>query len=467
MALTKLVCTIGPASKNPKVIRSLAKSGMSAARINTAFGGPKEWTEFVHAIREATSALIIFDLKGPDTRIITNRERSIAAHERIEAGFSEKGGLGTYFNRDIAGQMKTGDTLVVNAGLVKFKVVGKSKKSAVLEALESGFLKNGGSVHSLSREFDLPPVSEQDRRAIAVAKKEGERVFALSMARSEKDIALLRGLAPESVIIAKVESRSGVANIDGIIESSDIVMVARGDLGIEMPLEKVPFVQKSIIEKCRRAGKASIVATQMLESMVYSTVPTRAEVSDIANAIIDGTDALMLSGETANGKYPELAARTIMRIAEEAEKSYTPSAPISMGAQAGNYSEIICGCARDIANSTGVTKILTPTRSGFTPRMISRFRVKKPIYALTEDRAVAKRLDFHFGVTPIVVGREPRKLEDCIFEAKKRGIISKDDILAVTLGQFSDKPATNTVYYVDLKHSEFARGFKTGGNGGA
>ncbi|HQT45253.1 MAG TPA: pyruvate kinase, partial [Candidatus Micrarchaeota archaeon] len=256
------------------------------------------------------------------------------------------------------------------------------------------------------------------------------------------------------------------ANIDGIIESSDVVMVARGDLGIEMPLEKVPFVQKSIIEKCRRAGKASIVATQMLESMVYSTVPTRAEVSDIANAIIDGADALMLSGETANGKYPELAARTIMRIAEEAEKSYTPSEPKAMDAPEGNYSEIICGCARDIANSTGVTKILTPTRSGFTPRMISRFRVKKPIYALTENEIVAKQLEFHFGVTPIAVSKEPRKPEDCIFEAKKRGIVNADDVLAVTLGQFSNKPATNTVYYVDLKHSEFARLFKAGKKGG-
>ncbi|MFA5105820.1 MAG: pyruvate kinase [Candidatus Micrarchaeia archaeon] len=456
MASTKLICTIGPASSGKKAIRALARAGMTAARINTAFGNPAEWKAILEAVRESCGVPVIFDLKGPDTRMMAETERDIKKGEIVSVGFAKGHGGGFYFNRDISGQISAGDVLVVNGGLVKFKAVGKSKGEAQLRALNPGFLKNAGSVHSLSREFDLPAISEQDMKVIALAKKEGEKVFALSMARSSKDVLELRRLAGESTIISKIESRTGVANADGLIESSDAIMIARGDLGIELPMQKVPLVQKSIIRKCLAAGKASIVATQMLESMMGSPVPARADVSDIANAIMDGADCLMLSGETATGKYPALAAATMAKIADEIERS-------SMQRQAaglipdgsGNYSEIICNCVREMATSTGVTKIITPTRSGFTPRMVSRFRIGKPIYALTESAAVAKSLQFYAGVTPVLVKKEPKTPEECVGEAAAHGLIAKNDVLAVTLGQFSNKPATNTIYYIDIGNSEF------------
>ncbi len=254
-----------------------------------------------------------------------------------------------------------------------------------------------------------------------------------------------------------------MTNINGLVQASDAIMIARGDLGIELPVEQVPLVQKDIIAKCLAAGKASIVATQMLESMMASPVPARADISDIANAIIDGADCLMLSGETATGKYPGLAAATITKVARAVEKSpRQKQAAAGIPDAKGNYSEIICNCVREMAASTNITKILTPTRSGFTSRMVARFRTGKPVYAMTEDRIVARALEFHFGIKPLVVPREPRTPRECVSEAARHGIISKSDVLAVTLGQFAARPSTNTIYYIDLKNSEFAGMFGKG-----
>ncbi len=462
MALTKLICTIGPSSNNPKIIRELVKNGMTAARINTAFGDANAWKLIIKNIRKVSDVPIIFDLKGPDTRVLVEKERWLKKGEVVIIGLTKAACPQVYFNRDISRQISTGNVLVINAGLVKFKVISKNSDCAKLQALNSGFLKNGGSVHSLTREFDLPVISEHDKTAIKLAKSIGEEVFALSMVRSKQDIEALRRIAGTATIIAKIESRSAVANINEIIDASDVIMIARGDLGIELPVAKVPLIQKEILSKCRAAGKAAIVATQMLESMISSPVPTRADVSDIANAIIDGADCLMLSGETANGKYPVLAVKTIADVAKEIENSHMPGAEITGEGiifpknGKGGYSEVICNCVKYIANNTNTTKILTPTKSGFTPRMISKFRIGKPIYAFTESLQVSRLLEFHYGVEPQIVKSEPKTPEACVREAVDRKIISKTDVLAVTLGQFSSKPATNTIYYIDMRDCDFA-----------
>ncbi len=201
MALTKLICTIGPASSSRKAIKALARAGMSAARINTAFGDEEEWREIVENVRAACGAPVIFDLKGPDTRIIAGKERNVAKGETVAVGFSEKSGANFHFNREIAGQVAKGNVLVVNGGLVKFRVISKDAGRVYLKALNGGFMKNGGSVHSLTREFSLPAISRQDRKAIKLAKKLGEEVFALSMARSGRDVESLRALAGKCVVI--------------------------------------------------------------------------------------------------------------------------------------------------------------------------------------------------------------------------------------------------------------------------
>jgi pyruvate kinase len=394
---TKIVCTIGPASLQTETLEKMIQGGMNCARINTAYGDFNRYKLVVDNVREVADIPVMVDLKGPEIRIKTDKEQVIREDEVLEVGFN---GENTFFNHNFLDQMNVGDLVYIDNGRIKTEVTEKTSKSLRLLALNDGVIDDGKGVNVPNKQLSVPTLSPRDKKIIEFVKEQKIEYLALSFTRNAKDIATLRSTAQgfKGAVIAKIENFEGIENFEEILKASDGIMVARGDLGVEIEPERVPLVQKSLIRQCNQAGKTVVTATEMLESMMHQPNPTRAEVSDVANAILDGTDATMLSGETAVGEYPIESVAIMARIALEAEKAAKSSVEDSGFV---NISDTVSKSIQRICQTMPLNKIVTLTRSGYTAKLIARFKIPQQIIAVTSDKTVKKQLELVYGVYPV------------------------------------------------------------------
>ncbi|WP_336784563.1 pyruvate kinase [Paenibacillus sp. MMO-177] len=454
MRKAKIVCTIGPSSESLENTTKLIKAGMNVARLNFSHGDFEEHGNRIKNIKIAnkelgTSVAILLDTKGPEIRLGKLKEEPIelVAGERVALTTEEiLGDINrvpiTYNN--LPNDVTVGSTILIDDGLIGLTVEEVQGTEIICRINNSGQIKSKKGVNVPGVAISLPGITEKDANDIVFGIEQGIDFIAASFVRKASDVLEIRELlerhnASHIQIISKIENQQGVDNLDEILEVSDGLMVARGDLGVEIPAEEVPLVQKMMIEKCNRAGKPVITATQMLDSMQRNPRPTRAEASDVANAIFDGTDAIMLSGETAAGKYPLEAVMTMSRIAERAEAAleYREIFTKQANAQQTSVTEAISQAVAVSALDLNAAAIVTSTQSGFTARMVSKYRPKAPIIAVTNDEKVMRRLALIWGVKPVL--GESAETTDAMFEnavagARSTGLISLGDTIVITAG---------------------------------
>jgi len=443
--VVKILCTVGPATLDKKSLKEMFDNGMNAVRINTAHSDIASCKSSMRLVRSILDIPIVLDIKGPELRVKTKETAHFKKNSILKIGFAKK--FPIYLNHNILKNIRKGDTLLVEDGKYTLKVVSKSKDHITAKAVREVTIENNKSMNIPKRKLNLPMLNSRDIKAIDLAKKEKIEYIALSFCRSKEDIRNLRRKLGGSMIkiISKIENKEGIDNIDEIIEESDGIMVARGDLGVELPPEEVPLIQKKIINDCNQKGKLVIVATQMLHSMTSSPTPTRAEISDIANAVLDGADCLMLSGETAVGKFPINAVRYMSKVALEVE----PHIKKRIGrSKTTRISERISRSVFALASSLPVTKIVCFTDSGFTASMIARFRLDVPIYAVTKSELIRRQLMLYFSIIPIVHKNNfwTESGIKAIKDLYKKKILSRNDLALFTAGLHTLKEKkTNTI----------------------
>jgi len=454
MRKTKIVCTIGPASESLENTKKLIEAGMNVARLNFSHGDFEEHGNRIKNIRQACRELgktvaILLDTKGPEIRLGNLAEEPIELKAGEYVTLTTENILGdrnripvTY--QDLPRDVKPGDTILLDDGLIGLKVIEVQGTEIKCEIQNSGPIKSKKGVNVPGVAISLPGITEKDANDILFGIEQGIDFIAASFVRRASDVLEIRELleknnASHIQIIAKIENRQGVDNLDEILEVADGLMVARGDLGVEIPVEEVPLVQKMMIEKCNRAGKPVITATQMLDSMQRNPRPTRAEASDVANAIFDGTDAIMLSGETAAGKYPVESVLTMARIAERAEAALEYR-EIFIRRASGQQTTVTEAISQAVANSAldlDANAIITSTESGYTARMVSKYRPKAPIIAVTPSEHVMRALQLVWGVIPVL--GTPAKTTDEMFDiavngAIRSGLVKLGDTVVITAG---------------------------------
>ncbi len=454
MRKTKIVCTIGPSSESLENTKKLISAGMNVARLNFSHGDFEEHGNRIKTIRQACQELgktvaILLDTKGPEIRtgklgvdvielvqgeyITLSTEEFLGDKDRIPV---------TY--KDLPSDVSIGSTILIDDGLIGLTVVDIQGTEIKCQIVNSGPIKSKKGVNVPGVAISMPGMTEKDANDIKFGIEMGVDFIAASFVRRASDVLGIRELlerhdARHIHIISKIENQQGVDNLDEILEVSDGLMVARGDLGVEIPAEEVPLVQKLMIEKCNRAGKPVITATQMLDSMQRNPRPTRAEASDVANAIFDGTDAIMLSGETAAGKYPIESVQTMSRIAERAESAlhYREIFTKQANAQQKSVTEAISQAVANSALDLEAKAIVTSTESGYTARMISKYRPKSPIVAVTPVDQVLRRLQLVWGVTP-VRGKSAETTDEmfdiAVQGAMESGLVRLGDTIVITAG---------------------------------
>jgi len=397
---TKIICTIGPASLSTETLEKMYKAGMNGARINTAYGDIDQYELIVNNIRETADIPIIVDIKGPEIRLQTERRRIIKKGEIINVGFNPEEEIS--FNHNFYDKMNIGDSLYIDNGRIRTQLIEKVDGVLRLLVLNGGEIDNGKGVNIPNKKLSVPSLSERDLKIIEFAKEHDAEYVALSFTRSVRDVEDFKANSEgfKGAVIAKIENIEGLKNFEEILNAVECIMIARGDLGVEVELERVPLIQKSIIRRCNQKGKTVVTATEMLESMIYQPSPTRAEVSDVANAILDGTDAVMLSGETSIGKYPVESVSMMSRIARETEAATRSHIEAE---EFVNVSDAISKAIQRICRNMPIDKVVTLTRSGYTARMIARFKIAQPIIAVTPERRIKRQLELIFGAYPVCI----------------------------------------------------------------
>lgn len=423
MRKTKIVCTLGPACSDEKTITAMCKAGMNVARLNFSHNNHEDHKKRIDTVKKVRQELglpiaLMLDTKGPEYRIKTFKDGKITLNEGDKFTFTadEIEGDETRVSINYKGlpnDLNEDDIILLNNGLMTFKVVSTTDTDVNCEVVVGGVLSDRKSMSFPNKTLKQKYLSDQDKEDIAFGVKEGVDFIACSFVSCKQDLLDVRQFlteigAEDTELIAKIENRSGVDNIEEICEECAGIMVARGDMGVEIPFEELPAIQKKIITKCRLLGKRVITATEMLESMITNARPTRAEISDVANAVYDGTSAIMLSGETAAGKYPVLSVETMARIAESAEKNihYKKrflSAEFKIKNTVDAISHATCGMAIDI----DAKAITVCSLSGMTARMVSRFRPPVDIVGLTTDVKTWHKLSLSWGVIPVMCENYP------------------------------------------------------------
>ncbi|MDR1322076.1 MAG: pyruvate kinase [Gracilibacteraceae bacterium] len=478
MRRTKIICTMGPASDSPEIVGKMIEAGMNIARLNFSHGSHEEHAKRIHTLRmEALKADcdlgILLDTKGPEIRtgLMTDDGVDLAAGQEFTLDLTDEIGSVsrvsvTYV--DLWRDVKEGDSILLDDGLIELVVLSARDGEILTEVLNGGRLKSRKGVNVPNVAIQLPALTEKDRADIIFGIEQQVDFIAASFTRKAADILEVRTVVEQRganiKIIAKIENREGIANIDQIIEVSDGVMVARGDLGVEIPVEEVPIFQKEIIRKCNDAGKPVVVATQMLDSMMRNPRPTRAETSDVANAIIDGTDAIMLSGETAAGMYPLKSLETMAKIACRTEEimfqketprvSYHP-----------NVAEAIGHASNTIARDLNASAIITPTQSGITARMISKFRSKAPVVAATPLAATARSLSINWGVFTVLIPEiheTDELLSVSVNEALAKKYVKTGDVVVLTAGVPVGRVGATNLIKVQVVGNVLGRGLGIG-----
>jgi len=441
---TKVICTIGPASLQTEILRKMYQAGMNGARINTAYGSLDQYRLIVDNVRETADVPIIVDIKGPEIRLRVERKRTVKKGDVLEVGFNREE-IG--FNHDFYDKMSIADDVYIDNGKIRTRVIEKENGILRLLAINDGEISDGKGVNIPNKRLSVPTLSKKDLEIIEFAKKHDVEYVALSFARSVQDVDVLKSKFHgfEGAIIAKIENFEGVKNFEEILGGVECIMVARGDLGVEIKPEKVPLVQKSLIKLCNQRGKTVVTATEMLESMMHRSTPTRAEVSDVANAILDGTDATMLSGETSIGNYPVESVSMMSRIAKETETAVRSQVE---DGEFINISDTVSKSIQRTCQNMPIDKIITLTRSGYTAKMIARFKLAPPIIAVTPEKTVKKQLELVFGVYPIQM--DYRKEEDRILAVAKNlrsmNLINDEDtVLFTAASRTITKHASNLI----------------------
>ena len=451
MLRTKIICTLGPSSEDKHTIRQLIKAGMNIARINLSHGTHDEHRKRINALKEVCGELkvnvaLLLDTKGPEIRLGTFYGGKITLKKGQEFILTSKPLIGdekiAFINFDnIAKTVEPGEKILLSDGLIELCVKKIEGENVICTVLNSGEIGDRQGVNIPNKSLPLPALTQRDIEDLQFAVKVGADFVAASFVRKADDVREIRRVLDKNGgsdihIIAKIENQEGINNIDEIIDVADGIMIARGDLGVEIPVQEVPLVQKQIISKCNIAGKPVITATQMLDSMIRNPRPTRAEATDVANAIFDGTDAIMLSGETAAGKYPVEAATMMAKIAEKAD-----IAALEAGKQrqitVKSITDAISHATCSIALELGAKAIITSTKSGYTARAVAKFRPAAPIIAVTYNEKVIKTLQLIRGVTPLKVN-ETSSTDEMFHEALKgavnSGMVKSGDLVVITAG---------------------------------
>jgi pyruvate kinase len=417
------------------------EAGMNGVRINTAFGDQTQYEEIVLNVRRIGEVPILLDLKGPEVRLRARKKLAVKMGDRIVLGT----GADLCFSWDIYGGLEVGDRVLFDDGRVQAKVTVAEEMQVQLQALNQGILEDGKGVNFPGKTFQSPSLSEKDLKLIELAGELGVEFLSLSFVRNTEDIKQLRKRMGknEASIVAKIENAQGVKNFQSILCAVDGIMIARGDLGIELPQESVPLLQKQIIASCNQEGKMVITATEMLESMRENSMPTRAEVSDVANAILDGTDVVMLSGETAVGKYPVETVATMTKIAEKMEPAIVSRVTEE---EFRNISSVISWSVNAIAKAMPLDKVVTITRTGYTAHMIARFRLKQPVIAATKSPMVRNQLELSYGVQPFQIEYEGDRILAVSRALLSKGVVRNEDVVLFTAAfRTSQKHASNII----------------------
>ena len=461
---TKIVCTQGPSTEKPGVIDALIANGMNCARFNFSHGDHEEHLGRINMVREAAKKAgkvisLILDTKGPEMRLGEFKDGKVMLEKgnKFTLTYDDEPGDETHVSVNHKGlytEVKPGDTLLLSDGLVALKVDEIKGKDIVTTIQNSGKMSTRKRVAAPGVSLGLPPISEQDAKDIIFGCEQDMDFVAASFIQRPDDVIAIRKLIEEHngrmEIIPKIENLEGVKNFDAILEVSDGIMVARGDLGVEVPAEDVPLIQKEIIRKCNAAGKPVIVATQMLDSMERNPRPTRAEVSDVGNAILDGTDAIMLSGETASGDYPVEAVSTMNRIAQRIESSLEyKELYVERGLHhLKSRTRAIAHATVQMAYELDVPAIITPTESGYTTKVVSKYRPKAAIVAYTPSEKALRQLNLRWGVYPVLGSMwsdADEMLSNATAAAVKEGLVQRGDMTIITSGVKAGKGNSSSV----------------------
>ena len=461
MSNTKIVVTLGPSTDAPAVLRQMMACGVSIFRLNASHGTQQDHAARITAVRSVAAeddrrVAILLDLQGPKIRLgkcespqceIPTGGEFIITTEAV-LGNSQRAST-TYVK--FAQDVRPGDRVLLADGVVELRAIASDGVRVRFEVISGGPIGSNKGINLPGVNVSSPSLTEKDLSDLQFGLSAGVDLVALSFVRSSADVAALRqhiGRKPARVV-AKIEKPAAWDHIEEILDEADGVMVARGDLGVEMALERVPPIQKSVIRRARRRGKFVITATQMLESMIERPTPTRAEVSDVANAIYDGTDAVMLSAETSVGRYPVEAAGYMVRIAAEAEASinrrgFQDLPPVSDP----SHAEIVADAAYHAARAARVSAIVVFTSSGSSARLVSRYRPPVPIYAVTPSEVAARQLQIHYGVFPVLapeVGSTDEMLAQMDRVLIERSHLREGDIVVFVAGQPVGRPGTTNL----------------------
>ena len=465
MRKTKIVCTIGPACDNKETLIDMAKAGMNVARLNFSHGTHEEHQKKIDLLKEVREELgvpiaILLDTKGPEYRIKTFENKEITLAEGATFVFTTDDVLGneekvsvTYKN--LHNELEIGDTILLNDGLLKFEVEKISGHDIICKVLIGGKLSDRKSMCFPNKVLNQTFLSDEDKDDIKFGVENDVDFIACSFVSTRQDLIDVKtylkslGYGVTDNLIAKIENQSGIDNIDEICKECDGIMIGRGDMGVEIPFEELPAVQKELINRCRMLGKRVITATEMLESMINNPRPTRAEISDVANAVYDGTSAIMLSGETASGKYPVLTVETMAKIAEKTEENIHYSNRFGRNDfKIRNTVDAVSHATVGMAHDVDAKAIAACTLSGSTARMISRFRPAVDILGLTTDKKTYYKLSLSWGVTPVLVDKYDST--DVMFYKARQELVDclglkAGDLAVITGGTSTESGNTNLI----------------------
>jgi len=467
-ARTKIVCTIGPASSSPAALRTLIMAGMNVTRINFSHGTHEQHAEVIRAVRAIAQELkkpvaLLGDLQGPRIRIgdLPAPVTLIEGTDIVLAPEADaRNGEIPVTYGELASDVKVGDRILINDGLLDLVVMEEHAPRVVARVVHGGSLVSHKGINLPGVHVSAPSITEKDRADIDFAVAQEVDYLALSFVRRAEDIQGLRKLIPRNIlVVAKIEKDTALANIDSIMRATDAVMVARGDLGVELPFEEVPIAQKRIISLANSVGRPVITATQMLESMIENPRPTRAEASDVANAILDGTDAVMLSAETATGQYPELAVRAMSRIISEIESHPAPRQRATDHARLRRADgpveteDAIAAATVAAVRMLAVPLIIVFTKSGFSARVVASHRPEVPILAVTDVERTFRQLALVWGVQPELVpssGSYTKMVGHALEAARRRGLAMPGERVVVTAGVPFDQPGSTNLMKVEV-----------------
>ncbi len=453
MRKTKIICTIGPASESEERLKELMLAGMNVARFNFSHGTHEEQKVKLTRVIKVSNELglpvaTLLDTKGPEIRLkdFEGGKAMLEAGQQFTLttdevmGTAEKASI-TYKN--LKDDVKKGMTILIDDGKIEMTIEKITENDIVCRVINGGAVSNHKGINVPGAILSMPYISEVDRADITFCAQMGFDFLAASFARCKEDILEVRKILDEhkskAKIIAKIENMQGIDNLDEILDVSDGIMVARGDMGVEIPLEEVPVIQKAMIKKAVAKGKHVITATQMLESMISNPRPTRAETADVANAIYDGTTAIMLSGESAAGKYPVEAVKTMARIAERTEQDIDYSGRMKKSTQdmKGDITTAISHATCTTAADLNAAAIITVTMSGFTAGMVSRFKPGCTIIGCSVNPRVCRQLNLSWGVAPLLIEKKDTAddlFEEATLQAKKAGLVKEGDVVVLTAG---------------------------------